>query len=157
MTFKFLPLGLSSLVAEAVGANMGLAEKHSVAFVLADSDPSVTIRGDGERLIQVIANLLSNAAKFSPEGGDVKISVTHGEGVARVSIADHGPGIPEAFRDKIFGRFSQADTSDARRTGGTGLGLNISKSIIDQHGGTIGFDSEVGVGSTFFFTLPIAE
>ena len=111
---------------------------------------------DSSRLTQVVANLLSNAAKFSNKGEKVEISVAHHTGVAKVSILDRGRGIPENFRDQIFGRFTQADSSDSREKGGTGLGLNISKSIIEKHDGMLDFESEVGVGSTFFFTLPIS-
>jgi PAS domain S-box-containing protein len=155
--FQIQSLDLSDLVREAVETNKGFAEEHGVKFVFADFAPKVVVRGDSNRLTQVVANLLSNGAKFSPENGEVEISVVSQYGVATVSVSDHGPGIPEDFREKIFERFSQADASNTRKKGGTGLGLSITKSIIESHGGAIGFDSEVGVGSTFFFTLPISE
>ena len=110
---------------------------------------------DLERLIQVLANLLSTAAKFSPEGENVEIAVTRRNDVARVSVSDHGPGVPKEFHDNVFAKFTQADSSDTRKAGGTGLGLNISKTIVDKHGGTIGFDTKDGVGTTFYFELPI--
>ena len=115
------------------------------------------VRGDGDRLIQVLANFLSNAAKFSPEGEKVEISVTAGKGTARVAVSDFGPGIPEEFHENVFAKFTQADSSDARQVGGTGLGLNISKTIIDKHGGEIGFDTKLGKGTTFFFELPLLD
>jgi signal transduction histidine kinase len=72
-------------------------------------------------------------------------------------VQDHGPGIPEAFQPRIFQKFSQADASDARRKGGTGLGLSIAKSLVEQHGGLIGFRTAEGQGTTFFFSLPLAD
>ncbi|MBT7488212.1 MAG: PAS domain S-box protein [Rhodospirillales bacterium] len=157
MEFEFKKLSLTELVADAVETNKGYADEHGVTFVLADRGPKITVEGDANRLVQVIANLLSNAAKFSPKGENVEISVTRQEQVARVSVSDHGPGIPEQYREQIFGRFTQVDSSDSREKGGTGLGLNISKSIIEKHEGAINFESNTDVGSTFFFTLPISE
>jgi PAS domain S-box-containing protein len=154
--YNFQQLSLSNLVEEAVKSNSGYATEHGVEFVLTDLDPKVRVLADSSRLTQVVANLLSNAAKFSNKGEKVEISVAHHTGVAKVSILDRGRGIPENFRDQIFGRFTQADSSDSREKGGTGLGLNISKSIIEKHDGMLDFESEVGVGSTFFFTLPIS-
>ena len=155
MEFDFQLVDLSDLLTEALEANNGLAQQHNVTFSLADFVSGVAVRGDGNRLTQVVANLLSNAAKFSPDDGIVEISLSSHDGVARISISDHGPGIPEEFRQRMFGRFVQADASDTRQKGGTGLGLNISKSIIEMHGGAIGFESEVDVGSTFYFDLPL--
>jgi DNA-binding response OmpR family regulator len=98
--------------------------------------------------------LISNACKFSPAGSSVDIAlVAEGERV-RVGVADHGPGISEAFRQRIFQKFSQEDSSDLRKKGGTGLGLSISKAIVEGLGGEIGFDTEAGVGTTFYFSLP---
>lgn len=116
--------------------------------------PNAVVNGDEDRLAQVLANLLSNAAKFSARGSDVTISLSATDEGFRVAIADKGPGIPEKFRDRIFGKFSQADSSDTRQKGGTGLGLNISKAIVERHGGTIGFDTGIDEGATFFFDLP---
>ena len=148
-------LDLTALVREAVETNQGYAQEQNSKFVFGDLASGVTLQADAGRLTQVIANLLSNAAKFSPDGGIVKISITHDEREATVSVTDSGPGIDEEMTDLIFGRFTQVDSSDTREKGGTGLGLNISKSIVELHGGTIGFKSEVGTGSTFFFTLPV--
>lgn len=101
----------------------------------------------------MLANLLSNAAKFSPPGQNVDISLhPQGERI-RVSVRDHGPGVPEMFQARIFSKFSQADATDTRQKGGTGLGLAISKEIIERMGGTIGFDSQPGKGATFWFEL----
>ena len=115
--------------------------------------PSVMVGGDAFRLSQVVTNLLSNAIKFSPIDSEIEISVSTDGDRVTVLVTDHGDGIPEDFKGQIFQRFAQADNSDSRSVGGTGLGLSISKSIIETHGGTIGFESDQGVGTTFFFTL----
>lgn len=153
MTVDLHPVELSELVKDAVRQNQGYAIEHNVRFVLDEEPGKVMVQADQQRLAQVIANLLSNAAKFSYEGADVKISVTHKNGVARVAIADFGAGIPERFHDRVFDRFAQADSSDSRKKAGTGLGLNISKSIIERHDGVIDFETQEGVGTTFFFEL----
>ena len=104
-----------------------------------------------------MSNLMSNAAKFSPDGETVKLSIAVNDDTVKISVLDRGPGVPEDFRESIFEKFSQADSSDVRQKSGTGLGLSISKAIVEQHGGTIYFVSEVGAGSTFFFELPISK
>jgi len=155
MDFHMVPVELKGLLAHAVEANKGYGTEHGVHFVVSSGGgKEANVNGDPDRLMQVLANLMSNAAKFSPAEGTVEISLTQHDHQFRVSVTDHGSGIPEDFKDKIFGKFSQADSSDTRQKGGTGLGLNITKAIVEQHGGTIGFDSEVGAGSTFFFDLP---
>jgi signal transduction histidine kinase len=116
--------------------------------------PDALVSGDRERLAQVLGNLLSNAAKFSPEGETVEISLTRSGGGFRVSVSDCGPGIPDEFRDRLFERFTQADSTDARQKGGTGLGLSISRSMVEKHDGVIGFESVPGEGATFYFDLP---
>ena len=151
------PLNLTVMVEQAVKLNAGYGEEYGVIFVTKDLTDEINISGDETRLLQVMANLLSNAAKFSPTGETVTISIDKSENIARVSVSDNGRGIPEELRKTIFDKFVRGDNIDARNTGGAGLGLNITKAIIEQHGGTIGFNTEVGVGSTFFFTLPILE
>ena len=104
--------------------------------------------------MQVLSNLMSNAAKFSPEGEQVVLSVTRNGKAIRISVQDNGPGIPEDFRDEIFDKFTQSDSSDIRKEGGTGLGLSIAKAIVDHHLGILGFDSEIGKGTTFYVDIP---
>lgn len=109
---------------------------------------------DPQRIQQVILNFLSNAIKHSPAGEVVQVRARPiAEGV-RVEVADRGPGVPEAFRDKIFRRFSQADASSTRSVGGTGLGLYIAKTIVVMHGGRLGYENGKAGGAVFFFELP---
>jgi signal transduction histidine kinase len=145
---------LAPLVEQAVEENRGYAQSHQVTFVVRRMFPDILVRVDPNRLLQVLANLLSNGAKFSPEAAAVEISMSRKGAHVRVSVTDHGPGIPLAFRKRIFQRFSQADGSDSRQKGGTGLGLTISKALIEQMGGTIGYESRPGIATAFFFDLP---
>jgi PAS domain S-box-containing protein len=108
---------------------------------------------DADRIVQVLVNLLSNAVKFSPPGGVVTIAVTVDGQWTEFRVIDHGRGVPAVHRPAIFEPFRQVDPSDAREKGGAGLGLAICKSIVEQHGGSIGVESEEGAGSAFWFRL----
>ena len=147
-------IDLPELVERSVRANDGFAASHGVTVRVLVETPGLRVRADSDRLIQVIANLLSNACKFSPAGGIVEVTVARRGALACVGVSDRGPGIPEAFRSRIFQRFSQADSSDARKKGGTGLGLVISRAIVERLGGHIGFQARESGGTTFFFELP---
>ena len=114
---------------------------------------SWSIHGDADRIVQVLVNLLSNAVKFSPPGGVVTIVVTADGKWTEFRVIDSGRGVPAVHRRAIFERFRQVDPSDAREKGGAGLGLAICKSIVEQHGGSIGVESEEGAGSAFWFRL----
>ena len=111
---------------------------------------------DGDALSQVLTNLVSNAVKFSPRGELVRVSATPTETGVRVSVTDHGRGIPPEFQERIFQKFSQAEASDARVKGGTGLGLSISKALVEAMKGSIGFSTRMGQGTTFHFDLRAA-
>lgn len=149
---------LQPLLREAVEHSQGYADSYRVHLQLDASQLPVgsAVMVDNLRLQQVIANLVSNAVKYSPRGGTVNIVATADSRQARVRVIDRGPGIPEAFRSRIFHKFAQADSSDTRVQGGTGLGLNICKTLLERMNGQIGYETELGVGSTFYFDLPLA-
>ncbi len=155
MDFSLRLVNLNELVLRSVGDSALGAELLGVRVEVVQCPERVSVHADPDRILQVLVNLISNAIKFSVRGGVVSIGVSREEGSVRVEVRDRGPGIPEAFRDRIFGKFEQADTSSARLRGGTGLGLSISRSIIAQHGGTIGFVDPPGGGAAFFFSLPV--
>jgi signal transduction histidine kinase len=113
------------------------------------------VRADRDRIVQVLTNLVSNAIKFSPTGSAVRVVVTGTAGRVRMAVENPGQGIPAADREKLFRRFQQLDGADNRQRGGTGLGLAIAKAIVEQHEGRIGFESEPGVKTTFWFDLPL--
>lgn len=154
MAFHRQWIKLAPLLEQAIESNRSYGQQYGVEFVIENHLPKAEIKTDSDRLMQVMTNLLSNAAKFSPRGEKVEISVAILEKVIRVSVADRGPGIPPEFRGRIFQKFAQADSSDSRQKGGTGLGLSIAKSIIERLGGQINFESQLNVGSTFYFDLP---
>ena len=145
------------LVEDAIEANTGYGDECGVTFVKAEMAQKAFVNGDPYRLMQVLSNLMSNAAKFSPAGEQVSLSVTLENDRVRIDVKDNGLGIPEGYKDKIFDKFTQVDSSDTRQKKGTGLGLSITKSIVEQHGGIIDFETEEGVGSTFFITLPSVD
>lgn len=153
MDMNLKPLDIHDLVERALQDNRAYAEQFGVEFVLTPESISAMVSGDDTRLIQVMSNLLSNAAKFSPQGSKVTISIEDLDTQVRVLVADQGQGIPEEFREQLFERFTQADSSDKRQSGGTGLGLSISIAIVEAHGGRMDFESTVGEGTTFHFDL----
>ncbi|WP_411879683.1 PAS domain S-box protein [Polaromonas sp. YR568] len=154
MTLDLQVLELKPLLEQALAANEGYGTAKDVSLNLHCTEEDLLVRADNDRLTQVVTNLLSNAVKFSPAGGIVDIIVERVESGVRVEVRDSGPGIPEEFRKRIFQKFSQADSSDTRQKGGTGLGLNISRAIIERLGGSIGFETRTGAGTTFYFELP---
>ena len=148
------PHDLTALTSQVVRDNQGYASTQSVTFDFIDPECPIFARVQEHRFEQVLRNLLSNAAKFSDPGSDVKISVCSDNGRVVVSVEDHGEGISEEFRTKIFEQFTQIDSSATRSHAGTGLGLAISKSLTEGMGGTLTFESEEGVGSTFYVSFP---
>ncbi len=153
MELKFEPVNLTELVKQSIAANETYAQSCHVSLHTTDNLPDFWVYADSYRLQQVMANLISNAAKFSPQDSIVLCDIKKQADLVRVSVSDRGIGIPEQYRSKIFQKFSQVDSSDSRQKGGTGLGLNITKAIIEHHGGHIDYITEEGKGSTFFFEL----
>ncbi|CAN5350999.1 hypothetical protein BH10PSE2_BH10PSE2_28490 [soil metagenome] len=149
-------IDLRVVAAQAIESVKAFADLYGVQLSLAEG-ASALVRGDEHRLVQVVTNLLSNACKFSPSGGQVRITVDRETRVARLSVTDDGPGIPETFRAQIFSKFAQADASDARAKGGTGLGLAIAREIAERHGGRLWFESTPGEGTTFHLDLPLED
>jgi len=150
------PLDAAEQLSSAVEANQSYALKYGVRIVLGNLPAGVYVAADPERLMQIMANLLSNAAKFSPQGGEVQVSASLASGFLRISVRDAGVGIPEEFQNRVFEKFAQADGNDSRRRDGTGLGLSITKKLVEVMHGTIGFETETGRGTEFHFELPLA-
>lgn len=148
-------VALRPLVAQAIEQIAGYAREFDVQVALAPGEDA-DVELDSDRFAQIMANLLSNAIKHSPPDARVDVEVAVREGCAEVVVADHGAGIPEAFRSRVFERFAQADSSDVRTRGGTGLGLAITRSLVEQLGGEIGFLTETDQGTRFFVRLPLA-
>ena len=151
------PLRLRPLVEQTLGTLDAFAREHDVTLALTSGPVDADLLGDPDRITQVLTNLVSNAVKFSPAGAAVDISLApEAEGIA-IRVRDRGPGIPAEFAPRIFGRFQQAGGADQRRSGGTGLGLNIARGIVEQHGGRIGFEAADGGGTTFTVWLPALD
>ncbi len=140
ITFNFKRVETRALVEQAIEANRGFADGYRVQVRLDAASVAGEVHADPDRLVQVVTNLLSNAIKFSPPDGEVVVAVQKHDDLVRISVRDHGPGIPADFRPHMFEKFAQADATDARRKGGTGLGLSIVKQIVSRLGGTVGFE-----------------
>ena len=157
MVFKMERLDMADVLFEAIEVNQEYARDYETHFMVTGRLETTYVMGDHQRILQVMANLLSNAAKFSPAGTVVGIALEREDGFAQIKVTDSGPGIPMEFRSRIFDKFAQADSTSQRKEGGTGLGLAITKMIVEKHGGEIGFQSEIDIGTTFHFTLPLAD
>lgn len=129
-----------------------LAKSMDVKIIRSHSDS--VILGDERRLVRVAVNLLSNAIKFSKRGSSVTVSITNMGEQTKISVSDSGPGMSHEDQQKVFDKFTQTKTADTSSVKGTGLGLAIAKLIVDGHGGAIGVDSKLNVGSTFYFSIP---
>lgn len=156
MDFDMQQQALMPIISQAIEENQGYGVERQVDLTLVGEAVEAEVRVDSQRLMQVLSNLISNAVKYSPQGGRVEITTELRQEVVRVTVTDHGPGIPEEFRPRIFQKFAQADSSDTRQKGGTGLGLAITRELVERMGGNIGFASVEGLGASFYFELPQA-
>jgi signal transduction histidine kinase len=145
---------LGALVADVVERLQATTRAHRLVL---EREGDVAVEVDRERIDQVLVNLLDNAIKFSPEGGAIRVRVGERDGMAVVSIQDPGMGIPKERQGQIFQRFYRAHEGLASDRGGMGIGLHLSEQLIQSHGGRLWFESEEGKGSTFSFSLALAE
>ncbi len=152
--FELADVQLRPLLMQALAANEAYGADKAIKLSLDFPGQDRLVHVDSDKLMQVMTNLLSNAMKFSPQGASVNIRVADCPFGVRIEVRDEGPGIPAEFRHRIFQKFSQADSSDTRQKGGSGLGLSISKALIERFGGRLGFQGNRGAGTTFFFELP---
>ncbi len=157
MEFSLSLFNPVELIERSIRENESYAATHKVTVKLENQAASPCVHADPDRLVQVVTNLLSNACKFSPQGGVVEVLIERSASRVRVSVSDRGSGIPADLQGRLFERFAQLDSNDSRRRSGTGLGLSISKAIIERLGGSIAFSVREGGGSVFTFELPLAE
>ena len=156
MAMRIEPVAAAEFLKQAIAMNQAYGVKYQVRFVLESAPADALMSADPDRLMQVMANLLSNAAKFSSPGSVVRIRASELKATVRIEVEDHGTGIPEAFRARVFEKFAQADSSSSRRFEGTGLGLSITRRLLEAMEGTIGFTTITDRGTTFYFDLPKA-
>ena len=156
MEMRKEPLSLDELVTRTVAAFKTVADEKALIIDTDLPTDLPPVEGDAERLGQVLANLVSNALKFCEDGGTIMVRARVEGPELVVSVKDRGIGIPKKAQAQLFDRFYQADSSGTRERGGTGLGLHISRQIVEAHGGRIWVESRLGRGSTFSFAIPIA-
>ncbi|MDH5259237.1 MAG: HAMP domain-containing histidine kinase, partial [Gammaproteobacteria bacterium] len=166
MEFHLASIEITPFLNEAISINQDYAKKFNTKFILTESPDNMFCLTDSNRLMQVMSNLMSNAAKFSPEKSEIELSAYIENNVLRINVKDYGPGISEEFKSRLFEKFAQSETGNTRKVGGTGLGLNISKMIMENLGGNLNYTSnekneEQGgqgeQGSTFYILLPLPE
>lgn len=157
MTMQLERQPISPTIEESIASLETYAVDHAVSVTFENNHPHLAISFDNHRLSQALGNLISNAIKFSPEKSQVRVTTRVEHGHFRIEIIDHGTGVPDSFRSRIFQKFAQADSSDTRGKRGTGLGLAITREIMSQMGGHVDFESTEGQGATFWLELPLKE
>jgi two-component system sensor histidine kinase VicK len=158
MTYVFEVFAVQDLLATAVQSNVTVATNLGVKLALIGAPSKEKILVDAGRFQQVMANLISNACKYAPKESSVTIQTQHEiPGIVRIEVSDEGVGIPEDFQERIFQKFSQADSSDTRAKGGTGLGLSITQALVKQMHGEIGYFTTPGYGTTFYVDFPVSK
>ena len=151
-------LPLTALAEEVAEHMKALAAEKLIRIEIPPADPKVTAWADRDKVTQVLMNLISNAVKFTPRDGKITVALEkNGSDYIQISVADTGPGILPEERNRIFSKFYQVANVDKQKPKGSGLGLAISKALVEMHGGKIWMESEVGKGSTFYFTLPAQQ
>ncbi len=150
------PIDIRTVVGLAEKQNQTYAADRGVRLEVTCPNKPLMVAADEGRMLQALTNLISNAAKFSPQSGTVSVVAKKMGKCARITVVDQGPGIPIAFQSQIFDRFTQAPGHESRRAG-TGLGLAITKAIVDAHRGTIGYQTALGKGTRFWIDLPLAK
>jgi PAS domain S-box-containing protein len=146
---------LAAAVKDALAANASLASEAGVELRLQESAVPVMLAADPDRVVQLTTNLLANALKHSAKGDVIDVTIERGDTHARVSVRDHGPGVPADFQNQLFQQFAQGQAADGKRRAGTGLGLAICKALAEQMSGRVGFDPAPGGGAVFWFELPL--
>ena len=151
-------LPLTALAEEVAEHLKPLAAEKLIRIEVPSPDPKVIVWADRDKVTQILMNLVGNAIKFTPEQGKVSVAIERSENeYVRISVADTGPGILPEERSKIFSKFYQIDSVNKQKPKGSGMGLAISKALVEMQGGKIWVEGEVGRGSTFSFTLPIQQ
>jgi len=154
VVLNFRRIDVRALAEQVIEANRAYADGFGVTVRLDADSQAVDVSADPDRLAQVVTNLLSNAIKFSPQGGEVVVATEQHGDLIRISVRDHGNGIPAEFKPRVFEKFAQADATDARQKTGTGLGLSIVEQIVTRLGGRVSFDDADGGGTVFCVDLP---
>jgi signal transduction histidine kinase len=157
MVLRLRPVNLDPLVQEAVAANQGYAQHAGVKLSAAFAEGSPQVCIDADRFLQVMANLLSNGIKHSAPGDTVTVGMDWSTTHVKVTVRDRGPGVDPKFRSRMFEKFSQADSSDRRAQSGTGLGLYVTRMLVERMDGQVGVDSVFGEGATFRVEFPIVS
>ncbi len=154
VSFNFKRIDVRALIEQVIEANRAYADGFGIRVRLDPASQGGEVLADPDRLAQVVTNLLSNAIKFSPRDGEVAVATEQRGDRVRISVRDHGDGIPAEFKPRLFEKFAQADATDARQKGGTGLGLSIVREIVTRLGGMVGFEDADGGGTVFYVELP---
>ncbi len=155
MPFTIGTVTVRPVLSEALDDIRAFADTQEIGLTIAEVEGDLQVLADRDRLLQVLNNLLSNAIKFSPDGAEVTVSARRRDDRVMIAVSDQGPGIPEEFRAQLFDRFTQFDSGGKRRAGGSGLGLSIVQGLVEGMEGSVGLESEVGVGTTFEVDLPV--